>query len=247
MAYNKSNSSLKLNPYIDTYWKFDNLANRTIKSLIIPDGCVDIVFSWKQGNNKNLAILAVGEMTYAKNIAIASQQNFRGIRFKPGAAAAFLKMPMNEITNQMIDLENISNKLFKELQIIWKKSLESKKQAKNISEILMANFSEVYIDPVVNYMVDKIIQTQGQIELANIITKTGYSERQIQRKFKNIVGISPKVFIRIIRFKNIYQRLKGNKDNYARLAVTAGYFDQAHFNHEYKKFIGTSPSANYRS
>jgi AraC-like DNA-binding protein len=68
------------------------------------------------------------------------------------------------------------------------------------------------------------------------------SERSLERKFRQHIGISPKLFSRINRFQEAFRLLKNN--NYIKLsdiAFDAGYTDQSHFIREFKEFTGFAP------
>jgi AraC-like DNA-binding protein len=69
------------------------------------------------------------------------------------------------------------------------------------------------------------------------------SERQIQNLFKKYVGLSPKLFARIIRFSYIFQLQEKKEQNWAGLAYDAAFYDQAHFIRNFKNFTGESPAA----
>ena len=68
------------------------------------------------------------------------------------------------------------------------------------------------------------------------------SERQLQRIFKSNLGVSPKSYIQIIRFRKICQALQNRPDvSYHDLAFDFGYADQAHFIRDFKAFSGKTP------
>jgi AraC-like DNA-binding protein len=69
------------------------------------------------------------------------------------------------------------------------------------------------------------------------------SNRQLVRKFGNSIGLSPKEFTRIIKFIGSLNYLKTNRNNnLAEAAHSCGYYDQAHFIHDFKEYSGLTPS-----
>lgn len=75
-------------------------------------------------------------------------------------------------------------------------------------------------------------------------TNTNYSS--LNRNFTKIIGISPKKFERLIKFRKSLCNLIGTNDSLTSIALNSGYFDQAHFIREFKKFLDYTPS-NYQS
>ena len=70
------------------------------------------------------------------------------------------------------------------------------------------------------------------------------SERTLLRKFKEGVGVTPKVFQRLARFERTLRSLMlGRAHSYLPLALAGGYYDQAHFSKEFKRLVGETPQA----
>ncbi len=86
-------------------------------------------------------------------------------------------------------------------------------------------------------------QYKGRITVKNMAEKLGYSKKQFERFFVQTVGITPKKYARLIRFQESMQLISTGSQSLTQVALTAGYFDQAHFNKEFKQFTGGSPEA----
>jgi AraC-like DNA-binding protein len=56
------------------------------------------------------------------------------------------------------------------------------------------------------------------------------------------VGLPPKTMARILRFDRAVQRLRADHPDFAQIAIDCGYYDQAHFNREFREFSGMTPS-----
>ena len=85
--------------------------------------------------------------------------------------------------------------------------------------------------------------SQGMLPLAGAYDDIGLSARHINARFKASVGVSPKVLCRIYRLEALLEGIDPSSVNWADLAHRFGYFDQAHFNREFRLFSGLSPSA----
>jgi len=74
-----------------------------------------------------------------------------------------------------------------------------------------------------------------------LIAGSGWSERQFRRRFQEVVGIAPKAFARILRFQRALRVMERSDPLPA--ALECGYYDQAHFNRDFKAIAGESPAA----
>ena len=73
--------------------------------------------------------------------------------------------------------------------------------------------------------------------------KIGWSERYFSRQFEEQIGLTPKMLGRILRFHRAVRRLSGRGEvRLVELALDCGYYDQAHFTHDFREFSGVTPS-----
>ncbi|XDD45545.1 helix-turn-helix domain-containing protein [Leptospira sp. WS39.C2] len=87
-----------------------------------------------------------------------------------------------------------------------------------------------------------ILDTNGNCEIFKIANEYKMSERTLQRKFQNYVGLTPKQFAKIIRFQTSLVELNGNKKSkLTDIAYGNGYADQSHFIRNFKSFTKEKP------
>jgi transcriptional regulator GlxA family with amidase domain len=92
-------------------------------------------------------------------------------------------------------------------------------------------------------VLETISAHQGNVPMALLGHMTGWSSRHLRRMFHESIGVGPKTFCRIIRFMSAFRILRRNpRPNLLDVALDAGYYDQAHFIHEFEDFYGSSPS-----
>ena len=88
----------------------------------------------------------------------------------------------------------------------------------------------------------EIFKNNGAVAMSDLVDKTPLSERHFRRKFKEIVGISPKYFCKVIQLNSVFEIIKSaNSEKIHALALDNGYYDQAHFIKDFNKLIGESP------
>ncbi|WP_161355302.1 helix-turn-helix domain-containing protein [Streptomyces sp. SID3343] len=81
----------------------------------------------------------------------------------------------------------------------------------------------------------------GRVEVATLAAETGWSRRHLGTRFREQVGLPPKAVARILRFRHVLTLLDTAPRPWSELAIEAGYYDQAHFNREFKALAGTTP------
>lgn len=234
-----------LEQYVETYWAYSGLFTQEGMTRILPAGCVDIVFILNDGQNngKNYIPGIVGTRTSFIEIGFLGEIKLVGIRFKPGGITAFTKIPINEFTNLLADIdlcETIFDKSFHES--IEEKSIEDIMLF--FDEYLLQRLPSIFeVDNRINYAVSLIKENRGDIEIPNIAEQTCLSDRQFERRFKSSIGISAKTFSRIIKLRNTIHFIKMNPSlSLFEIAINCGYYDHAHLIKEFKSLSGYSPS-----
>lgn len=87
-----------------------------------------------------------------------------------------------------------------------------------------------------------ILTHNGIISQEVLAEKSNISLRHFRRKFKEIIGVPPKYFCKVIQLNTVFEFINiGNKEKLHHLALDCGYYDQAHFINDFKKLIGHSP------
>ena len=90
------------------------------------------------------------------------------------------------------------------------------------------------------WAVNKIISSQGSLRSADLAEYTVLSRRQFSRRFIERVGIAPKSFVQIVKFRHVIE-LADSATTLTDLAYEGEYFDQSHFIKDFRKRSGISP------
>ncbi len=99
---------------------------------------------------------------------------------------------------------------------------------------------------LINRAVKDIVSTKGIISVGILARNASMSIRNFRRIFLKVVGLSPKAYIRLIRMQHILRQLKHSDfsmQQWCRIALDFGFYDQTHFIKEFKRFCGMSPGA----
>lgn len=97
-------------------------------------------------------------------------------------------------------------------------------------------------DPEVAWAWSVLTQTHGTASVGKIVAETGWSRARLANRFRNQIGLTPKAAARVLRFGRAMTLLAApGHRSLASIALACGYFDQAHFNRDFRTFAGCSP------
>jgi AraC-like DNA-binding protein len=222
-----------LKPFVECFWMFQS-SRPLAEYPVLPDGCVDIVYSPSLSRELQL----IGAMTNARKFALPAGDLQFGVRFKPAMARAFLPMTGLDTTDQSIALSDMWGA---EARRLTEQIAETQSVEKRIS-LLEARLGHPGEITLVQRLCASIVNQSGQLRIDDLAFQAGLSARQLHRVFLVQVGLSPKHFCRVIRFRNSLSRVpRSGRADWARVALDCGYYDQAHFINEFRQFSGYTP------
>jgi transcriptional regulator GlxA family with amidase domain len=102
------------------------------------------------------------------------------------------------------------------------------------------------IDSILKSTIETIFLTKGRVAINEILKDELPRRRQLERKFSQRVGISPKQLGRIIRLQETLKMLLNRRANLTEIAYENEYFDQSHFIKDFKEFTGVNPKEFYK-
>jgi AraC-like DNA-binding protein len=95
---------------------------------------------------------------------------------------------------------------------------------------------------------DQMLRTSGHLAIRSLSAGLGWSHRRFVARFKEDVGLAPKVFARVLRFHRAVETLKArDARRLSDVALDCGYYDQAHFDRDFRAFAGISPTELVRT
>jgi AraC-like DNA-binding protein len=224
---------------------------------ILPDGCVELVFHFrdpfrthfpKRKSAVQPQSFVVGQMNGFLEIVPAGRIGLIAVRFYARGAYLFFPRSLDQVAAGVVDLREV----LKTCAAEWTDRVAlvggMTARARIVEETLLASLRE---NGRYDRMVDRCLQlietAAGQSSVAQLASEIGASGRQLVRRFHKAVGMSPKEFSRVSRFLYVLRCLRERKhQTLTETALACGYFDQAHFNHEFREFAGITPGELFR-
>jgi AraC-like DNA-binding protein len=225
-------------PYVQCYWSIAPAPSVLINH-VLPDGCVDVMFTL---HDEGCIAEVVGTMQSAINATVNDTTAFLGVRFLPGGALPFLRLPLYELTDSALPLEALWGSLARELseRIFDAPTLPAK--IKLLENVLLQRINAP-VDTLILETLYAIRSRCGSISIHELTTRAALSERQLERRFRQHIGLSPKMFARVVRFRSAAALLQQPAPlSLQDVVFRSGYYDQAHFIHDFKAFTGLTPT-----
>jgi AraC-like DNA-binding protein len=89
----------------------------------------------------------------------------------------------------------------------------------------------------------RIVDSGGLVTIRSLVEETGWSQKHLINQFKEHIGLAPKMFARVMRFGRAVDRLRRRgRGSLTELALDCGYYDQSHFDRDFRVFAGVTPS-----
>jgi AraC-like DNA-binding protein len=246
-----------LNQFVELFWFYDGFAPRAHKKeRLMPDGSVELVINLNEDETRiydreNLekcdrlpGSVLCGPHSSFFVIDTAEQDSVMGIHFKPGGAFPFFKLPADELHNLHVSLEDLWGQ---EAELLRERLLEAPMPETKF-QILEECLLERTVKPMerhraVNCALALFRNIHTAPVMADVSDQIGISSRRLIQLFSNEVGLTPKLFCRVRRFQQVLQTIRtGTEFDWAEIAADCGYYDQAHFIHDFKAFSGINPT-----
>jgi AraC-like DNA-binding protein len=164
------------------------------------------------------------------------------VGFHPGGMFRLLGISMAEMTDASFDAENVFGNEMCEVNNRLQEA-ESFTAIKDVIEKFLLQKVKCLkrVLPFDNAMLE-LLRLNGNVPIEKIASLACLSLRQFERVSKERIGLSPKLYARIIRFSKAY-RLRENfpQLSWTSIAHECGYFDQMHFIRDFKEFAGVAP------
>ena len=161
------------------------------------------------------------------------------LSFRPGWSFPLLGVASNTLTDRLVPLEDIWGDRGLCTDLAAARGVDE-----TLDRLARAISSRDTTEPATASLARRAIRLfeAGETGVAHVATQLGVTARHLHRAFVHNVGIGPKEFARSIRLQRAI-RLNATSDDWSRIAIDAGYYDQAHMIAEFRDLVGLTPGA----
>jgi AraC-like DNA-binding protein len=200
---------------------------------VLPDACVDLI--WESGRGAFVAGPDTGPMV----VPASPGAVFVGARFLPGTGGPALRVPLDELRDTRVDVDV----LWPELVDTLPATLSPRAALLRVAATATALAAAGPPDASVRAAARRLADPRARVE--TLAGELGLSERQLLRRCRSAVGYGPKTLQRVLRFGRFLAEADaaGTEADLARIALDAGYADQAHLTRECTRLAGLAPAA----
>jgi AraC-like DNA-binding protein len=167
-----------------------------------------------------------------------------GVHFKPWGLAPFLPMHAAELCDRPVTVEEVWGRLtVAELRDRLATAAGSHEMLTLLEDELMRRVRETAGLGLVRHTSSVIAAATGAVAIGDLIVAAGVSSTYLAQRFKEIIGFTPKRLARTYRFAAAVRAIDpAGPVDWLELAGRAGYYDQAHFGHDFRAFTGLTPT-----
>jgi methylphosphotriester-DNA--protein-cysteine methyltransferase len=230
-----------LSGFVAFFWHGEGHDVPYSKERFLPTGTVDLIIRLGSARASDSGIS--GPRSKSIIIERRSQDRLLGVHFRTGGASPFLGFPLWDLHNLGINLDDLwgeqqANRL---LYLLHEAATVDMKF--RVMERWLVQMADRPLEhhPAVASALSELCSGAGS-SAAELADNAGFSQRRFIELFRNEVGITPKRFSRLRRFRKIIGALQGQQRvDWVDLALSGGYFDQSHLIHEFREFSGLAP------
>lgn len=232
--------------------------SRPVRDKFLPSPYVEMVFINKGGaylvheEDRFEALPASGVFGLQQqslNVRVQGSFSALGVKFRPEGFYQLMQIQMSTLANRVVSLRKL---IGEKSQDITEQLLNTSSPYRQLEAIELFLLDELASRPRPEHLpylqraIRKVMETGGNVTVTELADAAAVSERQMERKFMERIGLSPKKFIRNVRITQVFKLLK-QKPNYDWLDVIyrCNYFDQAHFTRDFKALTGETPTTYF--
>ena len=235
-----------LSDLVECFWAYEAYGAGHARERVLPNGTSEIVVVLDNDRERPVVCGAHSESFV---IETASRPTLLGVHFRPGGAVPFLRVPADELTNTLVSLDALWGGLASELKDRLLEAGSWAARFRIVEAVLLTRLTgPPGRHPAVAFALNVIQAAPHTHTIGRLTERIGISPRRFIQVFTAEVGLTPKVFCRVRRFQRVLALIERNEEiDWADVAVAGGYYDQAHFIHDFRAFSGINPTAYVRA
>jgi AraC-like DNA-binding protein len=260
-----------LDAFVENVTWFDGYHPSHSRERLIPDGAVEIIVDltdrpkklYDRDDTSRSRDFRDAWISGVRSrwIVVEAQQgsSLVIIRFWPGGAGPFVRMPADELSDHVVALSDVFGG---EASLLREMLLEADTVGARMAAVerwLLRKGGSHLEQPALARFLSRRLSADGNPTIAELAESVGYTERHVRSLVKQSIGVAPKRYARIRRFQRVLSHLKRDaapteadlmllsgplpEPDWADVAQAHHYFDQSHLARDFREFTGMTPGA----
>lgn len=256
MAFLVAQPSPALAPFIERIWDWDMPQAAHHLERVLPSPAPALIINLHENETRvyaddaerrcTLAPAAVlgGPCLRSQIIDTAEQVRVMGVVFRPAGAWAFSREDQQAFLQRDIGLEDIYGHVARQLRERLLHTPDSAERVRLLDRWLCDRLAVSAPDACVGHAIAALACAPQLTRVAALVRDSGMSEYRFGRLFSRQVGMGPKRFARLLRFRVVVEQVHADERvEWAHVAADNGYTDQSHLVREFREFAGMTPAA----
>jgi AraC-like DNA-binding protein len=232
--------------FVDLIWISEGYAPPHAQERLLPQPLMNLIITVDRGRAVWSGLS--GPRTESMMLDTSHPFSVIGVSFKAGGGFPFVPMPAGELHNLTAPLDAVWGS---RADAVCERLLETpapRDRCKILEQALLTGARGRFDrHPAVRYAVAELGHWSRPRPVARVAEHLGLSQRRFIEVFRNEVGLTPKAFSRVCRFQHVLGQIEyATEVDWTEVALDCGYFDQAHFIHDFREFAGVSPTVYLR-
>ena len=256
MDYRRYTPGWPLSEFVQLFWSCERYRLPHARERILPDGSVELVINLRADISRTYdrdnperchafpGVIVAGPHSNFFVIDTDEQEGCMGIHFRPGGAFALLGLPADELHNTLVGLDSLWGRAAAELRERMLECATPEERFRELERILLVRLGRgPSRHPAVAFSLREFERAPHVQTVGDTTRQVALSSRRFIQIFREQVGMSPKLYCRVRRFQTAVQTIGAGKAvDWASVALDCGYYDQAHFIHDFRAFSGLTPT-----
>src|SRR5437867_7208653 len=228
--------------YVEALWYYDGYQTAHHKERVLPNGRFQVVINLSAGLGA-----VCGMRSQYIVIEPAAIQSAMGVVFRSGGARSFFEVPSHDFYNQVVPLDVVWGSQTAQLRDRLREVVTVGGKFQVFETALLRAMQRgaeqrLALHPSVQYALRAFRRAPHIRTVIGVSEEAGLSRRRFSQLFREQVGIPPKLYCRLVRFREVVRQVAaGGRVDWADVALAGGYYDQAHLAHESGGLSGMSP------
>jgi AraC-like DNA-binding protein len=230
-----------LSRFVDLFWFWKGYDLQAGRERCLPTGSSELVISLEDFSPEGAVLCGARSESFL--LERTAQDHLFGIHFHPGGIFPFLGVPACELEGTNVHLDDLWPGESERIRSRLLEAPTAEKRFQVMESWLLSRLELPMVrHPAVSYALSQL-KTAAGARVSDLADEVSLSQRRFIEVFKQQVGLPPKLYGRVMRFQRIISELASKTEvDWTDLALEHGYFDQAHFIHEFKAFSGLTPT-----